>query len=116
MTQQHPGPGFYRDPAGGPARRWFNGTSWTDHYAPPSQPSRITIHYGFALLAILSLMATLFFGIPMMVAAGHQSETDPDGSGAAAVFALLWMGWGGMWTLIWTAFAVNHTLKARRGY
>ena len=22
---------------------------------------------------------------------------------------------GGMWTLVWAAFAFNHTLKARRG-
>ncbi len=88
MTQQHPGPGFYPDPAGGPARRWFNGTSWTDHYAPPSQPSRITIHYGFALLAVLSLMATLFFGIPMFVSSG--SGPDHEANGIAAVMALLW--------------------------
>jgi len=28
--------------------------------------------------------------------------------------AMLWMLWGGMWTIIWLAFAINHTLKARR--
>jgi hypothetical protein len=113
MTRPAPEPGFYPDPAGGPARRWWNGTSWTDHYEPPqSQPARFTVHYGFALLAVLSLMATLFFGLPMLVAAGHH--TDEPGAGGAAVFALLWLGWGGMWTLIWAAFALNHTLKTRR--
>jgi hypothetical protein len=28
--------------------------------------------------------------------------------------AILWLLWGGMWTLIWAAFAINHTLKERR--
>ena len=27
---------------------------------------------------------------------------------------IAWLFWGGMWTLIWVAFAVQHTLKSRR--
>ena len=25
-----------------------------------------------------------------------------------------WLLWGGMWTLVWTASAIQHTLKGRR--
>lgn len=31
-------PGWYPDPAGTPQRRYFDGTAWTDHYAPPPVP------------------------------------------------------------------------------
>lgn len=113
MTQHSTPPGYYPDPAGGPTPRWFNGTTWTEQHAPPPEPARFTIHYGFALLAMFSLLATLFIGIPMLVSSG--SGTDPEASGMAALMAVLWLGWGGMWTLIWTAFAINHTIKVRRG-
>ncbi len=66
---------------------------------------RFTVNYGFALLAVLSLVATV--GLPLLAAAGGA------GSDAAPV-GILWMLWGGMWTLIWTAFAVQHTLRNRR--
>ena len=97
--------------------RWFNGTDWTYQYQAPTQQfappppaeRRFTIHYGFALLALFSLGATLLFGIPMLATA-----SDPDTEGVGAVMGVLWMLWGGMWTLIWTAFAIQHTLKARR--
>lgn len=102
--------GYYPDLAGGPTPRWFNGTTWTDHYAPPPEHARITIHYGFALLAVLSLIGTLLFGIPMLATAADKQT-----GGMGAVMGILWMGWGGMWTLIWVAFAVNHTIKVRRG-
>lgn len=109
MTETSKAPGYYPDPAGGPTPRWFNGTTWTDQYAPPPEPARITIHYGFALLAVISLIATLLFGIPLLAGA-----SDEHSGGASAIMGVLWMLWGGMWTLIWVAFAVNHTIKVRR--
>ena len=47
-----PKPGWYPNPEGGSALRWFNGTDWTHQYQPPAQqfPSpppaerRFTIH------------------------------------------------------------------------
>jgi Protein of unknown function (DUF2510) len=69
-------PGWYPDPEGGPALRWFNGPDWTYEYqaptqqfAPPPAERRFTIYYGFALVAALSLIGTLFFAIPMFAAA-----------------------------------------------
>lgn len=34
-TTPSPPAGWYPDPAGSPRSRWFDGTQWTDHYAPP---------------------------------------------------------------------------------
>lgn len=115
MTNQ---PGWRADPDGAPMLRFHDGHQWTSHTAPlpaaPTQPpqgndrsdGRITIHYGFALLAVLSLLGTLLFGIPMFAA--------DSGDGIGAGMGTLWIMWGGMWTLIWTAFAINHTLRSKR--
>lgn len=69
MTQQQPPAGWYPDPSGSGQQRYFDGISWgpvaptAAPYAPPTQqrtqPSRFTIHYGFALLAFFSLLGTV---------------------------------------------------------
>jgi hypothetical protein len=122
-------PGWYPDPAGGPNSRWFNGTAWTHRYHPPVQQfappppaeCRFTIHYGLVAAAMISLLVTLVPSIFWFVAAGSVTSdpsTERDGAGAAAVLsmvmAVLWMLWGGMWTLIWTASAIHHTLRGRQ--
>jgi uncharacterized protein YxjI len=40
VTQPPPPPGWYPDPAGSGATRWWNGMDWTDHvqHAPPPPP------------------------------------------------------------------------------
>ena len=88
---------------------------------PPqrAQPARFTIHYGFALLALFSLLGTVIPTIIMFAAAGDTASSDTsqagqDVAGIGAGMAILWLLWGGMWTLIWAAFAINHTLKERR--
>jgi hypothetical protein len=116
MNNEQSPAGFYPDPAGGPARRWFDGVSWADHYEMPPPPRRFTIHYGFALLAVLSVIGTLLFGFPMVAAAMHRDPDTGQASGVGILMTMMWFGWGGMWTLIWTAFAVNHTLKVNRGW
>lgn len=105
-------PGWYPDPHTG-QQRYFDGTNWGPT-APPPPPTaaaerRFTVNYGFALLAIFSLIGTLLFGIPLL-----SSASDADGGGAAPALGALWMLWGGMWTLIWSAFALQHTLRGRR--
>jgi len=113
VQPQTPAPGWYPDPANPSIQRYWDGSTWgpTAPVAtqPQGEPARFTIHYGFALLAFFSLVATLLFGIPLL-----STASDPDTKGVGAGMGILWMLWGGMWTLIWTAFAVNHTLKSRR--
>ena len=113
-------------------QRYFDGVNWGPTAPPPppgsganatypptgpygnvtTNESRFTIHYGFALLAIFSLIGTLLFGVPMLGATGDAE--DPDAGSFAAGLAVLWFLWGGMWTLIWTAFAIQHTLRGRK--
>lgn len=132
-------PGWYPDPQGGPNLRWFNGTQWTDQYqaqaptqqfATPPPPAgvsserRFTIHYGFVLLAVFSFLGTVIPSLFWFVGAANV-EIDPvatqseiDGANAAtgvmSFFGIGWLLWGGMWTIIWTAFAIQHTLKSKR--
>ncbi|HSS24917.1 MAG TPA: hypothetical protein VLL82_11055 [Mycobacterium sp.] len=94
---------------------------------PPQQPmqqpapARFTIHYGFALLAFFSLLGTVIPTIFWYTAAANTaSDTTMDqhtaasASGFEGALGTGWLLWGGMWTLIWAAFAINHTLKERR--
>lgn len=38
MTAPPPPPGWYPDPAGTPATRWWDGQNWTDHLQQPAAP------------------------------------------------------------------------------
>lgn len=110
-------PGWNPNPEGGSALRGFNGTDWTHQYQPtaqqfaPAPPAerRFAIHYGFALVALFSLGATLLFGIPMIATAADKKTEN-----VGAVIGLFWMLWGGMWTVVWTAFSIQHTLRGRQ--
>ena len=86
-------------------------------YQPEPQPARITIHYGFALLAFFSLLGTVVPGFTMLASSGSADDGTQAGhevTGMGGGMAIMWLLWGGMWTLVWTAFAINHTLKERR--
>ena len=68
---------------------------------------------------MFALLGTVIPTIIMFAAAGDTASSDTsqagqDVAGIGAGMAILWLLWGGMWTLIWTAFAINHTLKGRR--
>lgn len=78
---------------------WDPHTGWT--YPPAAEPRRFTINYGFVLLAILSLLVTLFFGLAWLTYDGTET------------LGVVWLFWGGFWTLIWGAFAIQHTLRRR---
>jgi hypothetical protein len=78
------------------------------------EPVRITTHYGFALLAILSLLGTTIPGYAMMSAAAEVASKDSNAGSIAGVMVVGWFLWGGMWTVIWLAFAIKHVLKNRR--
>lgn len=119
-------PGWYPDPAGGLAVRWFNGTDWAYQYQappqqftpPPSAQRRFTIHYGFVVVAVISLLLTvvpsIFWFSAASGAANDPNDTQHVGTTFSAGMGLFWLLWGGMWTLIWTAFAIHHTLRGRQ--
>jgi hypothetical protein len=128
MTTNHrpPTAGWYPDPYGSGGQSYWDGTKWAQHTPPPPPAGhRFTIHYGFALLAFFSFLGTAIPCLFMFMAAGSAAGdkgTDPqsaqaasDAAGIGGGMAIMWLLWGGMWTLIWAAFAINHTLKARRG-
>jgi hypothetical protein len=105
MTTTRP-PGWYPTPDGS-GQMYRTGTEWLP--APPPAERRFTIHYGFAFLAFVSMCVTLLFGISMI---GAVSDDPSNGVGAG--ITLMWWLWGGFWTVLWTLFAIQHTLRARR--
>ncbi|MGB3355874.1 MAG: hypothetical protein WBB00_24345 [Mycobacterium sp.] len=40
-------------------------------------------------------------------------ESSEMASGILSFFGVGWLLWGGMWTIIWAAFAIHHTLRSR---
>lgn len=126
-----PAPGWYPDQSG--TTRYWDGQQWTTATAPatgappppPGLPAiglhggssanagerRFTIHYGFALLAFFALLGTVFPCLFLFL--GTANSEDPNGAGFGLTFAVMWGLWGGMWVLIWSAFAIHHTLKSR---
>lgn len=103
--------GWYPDISGG--TRYWDGQQWTAAAAPaPPAERRFTIHYGFALLAGLSILGTLLIGIPMLASA--IGTDDPGTQSVGMGMTVMWFMWGGLWILVWSAFAINHTLKSRR--
>jgi hypothetical protein len=111
MSLPSPTPGWYPDPNGQGGQRYWDGQQWGLAAPTATEPAerRFTVHYGFVLLAIFSLLGTLIPGLALM-----STASDPDTEGVGAGMGVLWLLWGGMWTLIWTAFAIQHTLKGRR--
>ncbi len=62
-------PGWYPAPNGAPGQRYWDGLALSDiHSAPATEHTegRFTIHYGFALLAIFSLLGTLIPAVLLM--------------------------------------------------
>ena len=82
---------------------------WDISPQPPAE-RRFTIHYGFALIALLSLVMTLWIGISLLVSGADDEGSIVDFTG----MVIAWMLWGGFWTVIWTAFAIQHTFQGRR--
>src|SRR4051794_36448068 len=93
-----PLPGWYPDPSGEPGMRYWDGT-WTDQRAPSLVPpppheavrERRKKHPAFAFLAWTSLIVTALVGLVMF--SGSGDTVNP--------FGLLWLLWGGFWTVLW---------------
>jgi len=89
-----PAPGWYPDPAGTGLQRYWDGAEWTMHHAPPTPhaplPKQRGMHPAFVLLAVISLLVT---ALPV-VGSNHLNGG-----------MIVWLLWGGFWTVLWFLFA-----------
>ncbi|MBI3215030.1 MAG: hypothetical protein HYZ38_14480 [Mycobacterium sp.] len=65
---------------------------------------RISIDYAFAIVAVLSLIVTLRFGIPLLTSTSGDEDTQHLHYGAG----IAWMVWGGGWTVAWVKAAIRR--------
>jgi Uncharacterised protein family UPF0547/Protein of unknown function (DUF2510) len=86
--------GWYEDPSGKGLRYWDG--AWTDQrmpfppgYTPRYTPERRKLHPGFVFLAVISLFVAVLPAI----------------FGFSGSFTVLWLLWGGFWTVLWWLFA-----------
>lgn len=102
--------GWYPDPHTG-QQRYYDGTQWGPYAptGPPVKEARFTVNYGFVLLALLSLLMTLFPAIAWITG---DKPNDPDDD-FLVTMGVLWLFWGGFWTLVWAAFGFQHTLRSK---
>lgn len=112
--------GWYPDPRVAGRHRYFDGTDWT-HYtagmAPPTIPGsttapskhRVLIPVGFLMLAALSVVGTLIFGVLIFEQADARA-----GAEMAVLLGGSWLLWGGIWTVIWFVLAIRHVIRGRR--
>ncbi len=134
MSDTTPAPvpaGWYPDPAGGPGRRWWNGTAWTEQveqpysagYAPPvlGAPAGTAPYtpwiWILALLPLTSLLSFFLLDVEAIVAQSLASDpSDPFAIPAPTSGELLTNGLGfAAWVLgILFAFLDWRELKKRR--
>ncbi len=107
--------GWHPDPDGLPAQRWWDGSAWTEHTAPPAGPPgppAVTLVRDRSVGVALAL--TFFFG-PL----GMLYSTV---SGALIMLAILFVGgflvfglaWLLLWPLAWAGSMVWGALAAAR--
>jgi len=105
-----PPPGWYADPNGAPGLRWWDGTSWSENFAPGSATSLdrpripaetkvdgvwIWLVAALPLLAIASLFAIDFRGYMQSLMGGDiRGAMSTIGVGYVIALALSWISWG----------------------
>ena len=96
-----PLPGWYPDPSGEPGLRYWDGT-WTDHRQPslvpppPHEPvPKRRSHTPGVRLSRRDLPTC--DGVPAIAMFNGHDSVNP--------FAVLWLLWGGFWTVLWWLFA-----------
>ncbi len=104
-------PGWYPDPRGFPAHRWWDGWAWTEHVAPLPAPPVVLVP---GKSVGVSLVLTFFFGPLGML---YSTVT-----GALIMLAVLFIGgflvfglfWFLLWPLAWAGSMVWGALAASR--
>ncbi len=134
MSDSTPAPvpaGWYPDPAGGPGRRWWNGTAWTEQVEQPYSAGYAPLVLGapagtapytpwiwiLALLPLTSLLSFFLLDVEAIVAQSLASDpSDPFAIPAPTSGELLTNGLGfAAWALgILFAFLDWRELKKRR--
>ncbi len=135
MTDQNSGAastpaGWYPDPAGGPTRRWWNGTAWTDNLETPytagaaiaeqkapegTDPNTPWI-WAILLIPVIQVLPLFFMDWTAFIEA---SIADPTGVSAySALFSPAYLtavafGWIGTGLMIWFAYLDWRELKRR---
>ncbi|MES5383906.1 DUF2510 domain-containing protein [Mycolicibacterium conceptionense] len=99
--------GWYPDNTG--TTRYWDGQQWTAHTAATMAPEREgrTVNYGFAFLAGVSAVITLLPALVLIF--GGIAEDDPQTGGAGIGMGVVWLAWGGFWTVLWALFSISRT-------
>jgi Protein of unknown function (DUF2510) len=123
-------PGWYADPAGSPALRWWDGASWTEHLSGVAQPQatkaerpalpETTPVYGWkiwliTLLPLLSVLVLLFWNPTFRIeyiGADRVPTLDPLSIYTASYFLLLFLGWAIYAALVVLAYFDWRSLRA----
>ena len=81
MAYPQGSPGWYLDPAGTGRQRYFDGTDWTEHYAPegdtrvPSTPASGTIRrIVFGVIAAAALLTLVIVTIALVASKSSQNS------------------------------------------
>lgn len=115
MTTSAPLPGWYPDPSGAPAQRYFDGRQWTHHALPPAPPPSIVINNtvvvttgpNHALHLVLSLLTCgMWLPIWFIVAIASPRTVHVGGQRASSNTGLIIAGvFGGLFVL---GLAITH--------
>ncbi|MET0590243.1 MAG: DUF2510 domain-containing protein [Naasia sp.] len=110
--QTRPPAGFYPDPSGGPARRWWDGTGWTEKLegsdwsvpvGPDGRPIQPELAAGtkvdtpfiwiFALLPLVSLLSFAFYDVEEAMRLALENPSDPTATYTPGYFAASAISW-----------------------
>lgn len=87
-----PAAGWYPDPHGSGRQRYFDGTTWTENYAPPApQPPAVKMSKGGRTLAIIfgavGVHLVLIVGVSCVAALSrHDGRGNSGGNSGPAIF------------------------------
>jgi hypothetical protein len=87
-----PAPGWYPDPAGTGAQRYFDGTNWSSHFSGPAKPTTPYVLFkGVTPLKVLAICGAGFLLVILVVTifgeSDHKKDSGSTSSGSATAAA-----------------------------